>query len=227
MSNRILALLLALLLVGCTSPAAPDASAGVSGKEAAEEAAGGDTAGNGNSEAGKPLEEADHAEDASEQGSADSDEQEDVVVVVIPTVYENVTTQEEADRIRDENGYLSAELQEDNSLKITMTREQHRKMLEEFKESVDQAILDITTSENYPTVEKIEYNDEYSMFTVTVNSDEIGIVERQLAEELIMYGTFYHVCSGNDVENIHVDYISKESGEVLESADSGSLESAY
>ena len=147
--------------------------------------------------------------------------------MVIPTIYENVTTQEEADRIRDENGYLSAELQEDNSLKITMTREQHRKMLEEFKASVDQAIRDITTSENYPTVEKIEYNDEYSVFTVTVNSDEIGIVERQLAEELIMYGTFYHVCSGNDVENIHVDYISKESGEVLESADSGSLESAY
>ena len=227
MSNRILALLLALLLVGCASPAAPDASAGVSGQEAAEAASSGETAGKENSEAGGTPQGADHTEDASGQGSSGSDEQDDIVVVVIPTIYENVTTQEEADRIRDENGYLSAELQEDNSLKITMTREQHRKMLEEFKESVDQAIRDITTSENYPTVEKIEYNDEYSVFTVTVNSDEIGIVERQLAEELIMYGTFYHVCSGNDVENIHVDYISKESGEVLESADSGSLESAY
>ena len=202
MSNRILALLLALLLVGCASPAAPDASAGVSGQEAAEAASGGETAGKENSEAGGTPQGADHTEDASGQGSSGSDEQDDIVVVVIPTIYENVTTQEEADRIRDENGYLSAELQEDNSLKIT-------------------------TSENYRTVEKIEYNDEYSVFTVTVNSDEIGIVERQLAEELIMYGTFYHVCSGNDVENIHVDYISKESGEVLESADSGSLESAY
>lgn len=227
MPNRILVLLLTLMLVGCAAPAASDAPAGASGQEAAEAAVNGETAGKGSSDAALPHEDADNADGAAAEGAAGDDKQDNVVVIVIPTVYENVTTQEEADRIRDENGYISAELQEDNSLKITMTREQHRKMLEEFRASVDQAILEITASENYPTVEKIEYNDDYSVFTVTVDSDEIGIVERQLAEELIMYGTFYHVCSGNDVESIHVDYISKETGEVLESADSGSLESAY
>ena len=227
MSNRILALLLALLLVGCASPAAPDASAGVSGQEAAEAASGGETAGKENSEAGGTPQGADHTEDASGQGSSGSDEQDDIVVVVIPTIYENVTTQEEADRIRDENGYLSAELQEDNSLKITMTREQHRKMLEEFKASVDQAIQEITTSENYPTVEKIEYNDDYSVFTVTVSDEEIGIIERQAADELIMYGTLYHVYTGNDVDQIRVDYVSAGSGEIIETADSGDLDSAY
>ena len=153
-------------------------------------------------------------------------EAEETVTVVIPTVYENVGTQEEADEICKKNGYESAELMEDGSLKITMSTEQYSKMLEELRANIDKGIEEILRSENYPAVQKIEYNEDYSVFTVTVN-DEIGIVERQLADELIMYGTYYHVCSANDAASIRVDYVDQETGEVLESADSGSLESAY
>jgi hypothetical protein len=65
------------------------------------------------------------------------------------------------------------------------------------------------------------------VFTVSVDTDEIGIIERQAAEELVMYGTLYHIYTGNNVDHIQVDFVNEESGDVIESADSGSLTGAY
>ena len=42
-----------------------------------------------------------------------------------------------------------------------------------------------------------------------------------------MYGTLYHIYSGNTVDRIQVDYVKSGSGEVIETAESGSLEEAY
>ena len=70
-------------------------------------------------------------------------------------------------------------------------------------------------------------DEDYSVFTVTVKGDEIGEYERLAADEIIMYGTLYHIYSGNTVDHIQVDYVKSGSGEVIETADSGSLEEAY
>ena len=135
--------------------------------------------------------------------------------------------EEEADEIRDKNGYESATLEEDGSLTIVMSRSQYDEMILQFRESVDKGISEILSAGDGSSIEKIEYNDDYSVFTVTVKGDEIGTIDRYAAEELIMYGTLYHIYTGNDVEHIQVDYVSRESGEVIESADSGSLINAY
>ena len=62
---------------------------------------------------------------------------------------------------------------------------------------------------------------------MTVSGEELGLSERQAADELVMYGTLYHVYTGNDAERIQVDYVSSGTGEVIETADSGSLDKAY
>ena len=167
-------------------------------------------------------------ESAGGSTSAPAGEKEkDSVTIVIPTVYEDVETQQEADEIRDRNGYESAVLEEDGSLVIVMSRSQFDEMIREFKENVDKGISEIINAGGNSSIEKIEYNDDYSVFTVTVSDEELGIIERQAADELIMYGTLYHVYTGNDVDQIRVDYVSAESGEIIETADSGDLDSAY
>lgn len=167
-------------------------------------------------------------ESAGGSTSASAGEKEkDSVTIVIPTVYEDVETQQEADEIRDRNGYESAVLEEDGSLVIVMSRSQYDEMIKEFKENVDKGISEIINAGGNSSIEKIEYNDDYSIFTVTVSDDELGIIERQAADELIMYGTLYHVYTGNDVDQIRVDYVSASSGEIIETADSGDLDSAY
>ena len=163
----------------------------------------------------------------SETQSAASVKEEEKVTLVIPTVYENVTTQEEADQIRDRNGYESATLEEDGSLTIVMSRSQYDELLSSFRESVDRGIAEIISEDYGSSIEKIEYNDDYSVFTVTVSTDEIGIVERQTADELVMYGTLYHIYTAGEADHIQVDYVNRDSGEIIESADSGSLDNAY
>ena len=159
--------------------------------------------------------------------SAAASEAPETVTIVIPTVYESVTTQEEAEKIRKENGYESAVLNEDGSLTVVMSRVQRDQMLDEFKRSVDEGIAEIINTVEDSAIEKIEYNDDYSVFTVTVSSDELGIIERSAAGELIMYGTLYHIYTGSDTDHISVDFVDSGSGEIIESADSGSLDSAY
>ena len=162
-----------------------------------------------------------------ETQSAASVKEEEKVTLVIPTVYENVTTQEEADQIRDRNGYESATLEEDGSLTIVMSRSQYDELLSSFRESVDRGIAEIISEDYGSSIEKIEYNDDYSVFTVTVSTDEIGIIERQTADELVMYGTLYHIYTAGEADHIQVDYVNRDSGEIIESADSGSLDNAY
>ena len=154
-------------------------------------------------------------------------EEEEKITLVIPTVYENVSTQEEADEIRDRNGYESATLEEDGSLTIVMSRPQYEELLDGFKKSVDEGIAEIVSEDYGSSIEKIEYNDDYSVFTVTVSAEEVGIIERQTANELVMYGTLYHIYTAGDADHIRVDYVNRDTGEIIESADSGSLDNAY
>ena len=223
MIKRTAALLLALMLIGCagaqnqqaagqdsTEQTAGAGGTEISAKEAAQQNADG-TAADSGAEAGKET----------AGGTAAQEAKEDEVTIVIPKMYESITTQEEADEICRKNGYKKAVLKEDGSLEITMTRSQQQELIADFKKSVDQGIQQITESENYPSVSKIEYNEDYSVFTVVTDEEEIGITERQLAQELIMYGTIYHVYSGEETGTIRVDFVNKETGEVIESAESG------
>lgn len=233
--NIYLALAAVILLAGCGSAqntAAPEANG--SGRETAAIQATADTADEkeepgtvtGETAEASAKEEAPESAEGSDTPSGAAKTQE-TVTVVIPTVYESVTTQEEAEKIRKENGYESAVLNDDGSLTIVMSRSQHDEMLGQFKKSVDEGITEIIHTVEDSAIEKIEYNDDYSIFTVTVSGDELGLAERQAADELVMYGTLYHIYSGNDVDHIKVDYLSSGTGEVIETADSGSLDKAY
>ena len=233
--NIYLALAAVILLAGCGSAqntAAPEANG--SGRETAAIQATADTADEkeelgtvtGETAEASAKEEAAESAEGSDAPSGAA-KTEETVTVVIPTVYESVTTQEEAEKIRKENGYESAVLNDDGSLTIVMSRSQHDEMLGQFKKSVDEGITEIIHTVEDSAIEKIEYNDDYSIFTVTVSGDELGLAERQAADELVMYGTLYHIYSGNDVDHIKVDYLSSGTGEVIETADSGSLDKAY
>ena len=221
---RIAMVLAAVLLVSACS--APADTADAAAADTAEAAAASEDP---EPEAAPGSQQQSGAEDTSPEGSTSPGAQkaEETVTIVIPTVYESVATQEEADEIRDKNGYESAVLEEDGSLTIVMTRSRHERMVEQFKKSVDDAIAEITGPEGVSSISKIEYNDDYSVFTVTVSSDELGMAERQTADELVLYGTLYHIYTGNSADHIQVDYVNSETGEIMESADSGDLSNAY
>lgn len=215
----------AVIMTGCAAnpqPGTPAEKAGTAETEkpAAENTTSGKTDAPGGESEEKQSSEAQSTVEVKPQ-------EEEKVTLVIPTVYENVSTQEEADEIRERNGYESATLEEDGSLTIVMNRSQYDELISDFRESVDRGIAEIVSEDYGSSIEKIEYNDDYSVFTVTVSTDEIGIIERQTADELVMYGTLYHIYTAGEADHIQVDYVNRDSGEIIESADSGSLDNAY
>ena len=231
LKRALLCIAAAAVLTGCAaSPSAEEGStaavseagAQAGGEEGTQAASEGKSVGQAGSDPAVVS-----AQESSTQPEAAHTQEEETVTVVIPTVYEEVKTQEEADRIREKNGYKSVVLEENGSLTIVMTKSQHDELIRDFRTSVDKGISEIIGAGGGSSIEKIEYNEDYSIFTVTVTEEEIGVIERQAADELIMYGALYHVYTGNDADRIRVDYVNAKSGEIIETADSGSLESAY
>ena len=186
-----------VIMTGCAANPQPGTPAEETGTAETEKPAAENTTSGRTDAPGAESEEKQPSEAQSTE--AVKPQEEEKVTLVIPTVYENVSTQEEADEIRDRNGYESATLEEDGSLTVVMSRSQYEE----------------------------EYNDDYSVFTVTVSTEEIGIPERQTANELVMYGTLYQIYTAGGADRIRVDYVNRDSGEVIESADSGSLDNAY
>ena len=214
----------AVIMTGCTGNPQSGAPTEAAGSAASEKPASEDTA-PGKTDAPAAESPEQQTGEAQTPASAEAKEEEKVTLV-IPTVYENVSTQAEADEIRDRNGYESATLEEDGSLTVVMTRTQYEELINGFKKSVDEGIAEIVSEDYGSSIEKIEYNDDYSVFTVTVAAEEVGIIERQTANELVMYGTLYHIYTAGDADSIRVDYVNRDTGEVIESADSGSLDNA-
>ena len=210
-----------ILLAGCTAAQSPASTGAATAQQSVEAAADGQSSSVETAAAGEQA--ADAADTAKETAAV----KKQLRTIVIPTVYESVTSQEEADEIAKKNGYESAVLEEDGSLTIVMEEDVYETMISSFLDSVQKGVKEIIGDGSVSSVKKIEYNEDLSIFTVTIDADEIGIIERQAADELVMYGTLYHIYTGNSVDHIQVDYVSEESGEVIESADSGSLTDAY
>lgn len=228
MFKKAAAVLLALMLIGCAGTQNQPAEGGGTaeqeqtapsedGKGEETQVQPGDGAAGGNAGGSEAA-----GQESAGSAALGATKKEDTVTIVIPRIYESITSQEEADEICQKNGYVKAVLREDGSLEITMSRAKQQELISDFQKSVDQGIGQIEGSESYPSVSRITYNEDYSVFTVETGEEEIGIAERQLAQELIMYGTFYHVYSGLEEETIRVDFVNKDTGEVIGSADSGS-----
>lgn len=210
-----------ILLAGCTAAQSPASTGAATAQQSVEAAADGQTS------SAETAADEEQAADASGTAQDAAAAKRELRTIVIPTMYESVTSQEEADKIAEKNGYESAFLEEDGSLTVVMEEEVYEKMISAFLDSVEKGVKEIIGDGSVSSVKKIEYNEDLSIFTVSVDADEIGIIERQAAEELVMYGTLYHIYTGNNVDHIQVDFVSEESGEVIESADSGSLAGAY
>lgn len=159
---------------------------------------------------------------ASTQAAA-ADEEEVTVTVVIPSNYVEIGSQEEADKICTDNGYESVRLEEDGSMTIIMRKSVHDELLRDFGTSVEKGISELSSAKEYPGIVSVTHNDDYSEFTVTVEGDSVSMAQRLCADELVMYGTLYHVYAGNDIEKIVVTFISKESGETLDTAESAAF----
>ena len=129
-------------------------------------------------------------------------------------------SQEDADTYAKEQGFKSVTLNDDGSVTFIMSKAKHREFMKGLNESLHQGLQEMIGSEQYPDIVAIEHNDNYTEFKVTSKSEELSFNESFSVIAFYMYGGMYNSFSGTEIDNVHVEFINEDSGEVIDSFDS-------
>ena len=121
-------------------------------------------------------------------------------------------------KVKEENGFLEAKLNEDGSVTYVMTESVHKKYVEKLKIAIQQACDDLVTE--VATISKIEYNDDFTNYKIITSSETISLEEGFVWLGLYMYSGMYNSFNGVEIENIHIDFVNADSGEIIHSVDS-------
>lgn len=158
-------------------------------------------------------------------GDIDVDENLLSVTVTLPAEYTDPEmTQEDYDAVAKEtDGIKSVTLNDDGSLTYVMTKARHRQMLQEIVDQYTEQNNAMIGSENYPNITDIKANDDFTEFTVTTTSTELSLMESLSVLQFYVEGGMYGIMSGKTVDNIHVDFVNADTGEIIESADSSNM----
>ena len=146
------------------------------------------------------------------------------VTITIPADYVSSTTQEELDAEVAEIG-CKATLNDDGSATYVMTKKQHKKLMDDIATSINDSLNEMVGSEDYPNITSVTANSDFTEFTVTTKNTEPDMSESFAVMGFYMFGGLYHIFDGTTVDNIHVDYVNADSGEVISSADSSDMAS--
>ena len=144
------------------------------------------------------------------------------VVLTIPADYIGETTQEELEAEAAEGGYKVV-LNDDGSATYTMTKQQHKEMMDGIRDSINQSLNEMIGSEDYPNFTAIEANEDFTSFTITTSASELSLTDGISVIGFYMYGGLYNIFNGTPVDNIHVDFVNADSGEIISSSDSSEM----
>ena len=142
------------------------------------------------------------------------------VSITVPAEMAGEVSQEDIDAKAGDT-YTSGKVNEDGSVTYRMTKKQHKAMLDAVSSSIDENLQELTDSADY-SIAKIDHNDDYSVFDVTLDTEEVGLAEAFMDMGFYIYGGMYSLFTGHDAEKIIVNYYGPD-GTLIESSDSSAF----
>lgn len=145
----------------------------------------------------------------------------DVTITLPNSFFESLdTTAEEAVKNQEESGsnFKSVKLNDDQSVEITMTKSDYKKMMKEMKSNVEKSLQEIVdNTEDFPNIINIESNDEFTEFTVTLEDGTVGLADSMVCLGLYLYGGIYQVFTPEQKMIVEITFVDKE-GNVVDTA---------
>ena len=141
------------------------------------------------------------------------------VKLEIPADFVGNSTQEDLDKKASEYGY-KATLNADGSATYEMTKSQHKKMMEDYAASLNESMAKMIGSESCPNVTDVKANEDFTSFTITTKNTEPDLGESMSVMSLYVMSGAYNIFNGTPVDNVHIDFVNADSGEVISSTDS-------
>lgn len=112
-------------------------------------------------------------------------------------------------------GMTDAEVLADGSLKLTMSRAKHEELMEEMRESVDEALNALMTDEETSYIKDVRRSDDYRKVDVMVDREEYENAFDLSALTIMMSVAMYQVFEGEEF-NLLIRYMDEKTEEVLE-----------
>lgn len=144
------------------------------------------------------------------------------VTITLPADYaSDITAEEIAQQVADGKVHTGV-LNDDGSVTYTMSKAQHAALLESVAAELRSTLDDMIGSADYPNLTAIETNDDFTDFTVytTTQPGAVGLSEEMSVLIYYTCGKMYGIVSGQEPDNIHVDILNAESGELVSAHDS-------
>lgn len=165
---------------------------------------------------------------SSEASSVTKDEGLFDVTITYPSDWAADSTQADLDQeVAESNGGIkSATLNEDGTATYVMTKAYHDNLVQEMRDYINGDLSALVGSEDYPNFTAIEASNDFAKYTVTTTSSELDLNEAFSVMLFYMYSGLYGVVSGEPIENVHVDFVNADTGEVIESSDSSEMSDA-
>jgi len=146
------------------------------------------------------------------------------VVLTVPKDFLGAEmTQEDYDALAKKKGYGSITLNDDGSATYHMTKAQHDEMMIGLAESIDRTLEEMAESDDYPNVENIIANEDYTAFEVSINADEVGLDDSVVVLPLYTYGGMYNVFNGTQTPSVKVRFFNSKTGMLISEADSANI----
>lgn len=156
-------------------------------------------------------------------GDIDVDKNLFDVTITVPADFVGETTQEELDQKAKDSDIHSITLNEDGSATYVMSKSQHKAMLKDLSDNINSSLSDMVTSGDYPNFTDITANSDFTEFTVTTTSTDLDLAESFSVMGFYMYGGLYAIFNGETADNIHVDFVNADSGDIIYSSDSADI----
>ena len=145
------------------------------------------------------------------------------VEITVPADFVGDSTQEDLDKICQEHGYKSITLNDDGSATYVMTKSQHKAAMDEMAASIRSSLEEMANSEDYPDYTSVTVNDDFTSYTVTTKATELGLGDSFVVFGFYLYSGMYAAFDGNEIDNVHVDFVNADTGEIIHSADSSDM----
>lgn len=156
-----------------------------------------------------------------QQGKVEVDQGLFNVEITIPATLVN-NDDADIDDIIDEaqdKGIKEIVRNDDGSLTFKMSKNEHRKMMKEITEEIQETMLDIKTDDDFVSIRDLEANESFSQFTMKVDRDAFeNSLDAFAALALAMQGMIYQVFDGVDQDELQViiDIEDADTGELID-----------
>lgn len=168
------------------------------------------------------------ASSAADKSTATAEASNETVTItypeyMIPGVMSDGTDEERMKAVKefckvllDREGVLEAKPCADGSVIATMTREAHKKSLDDLKASIDKMFDDFFDNDDDESdFSDYTYNDDMTVFTVNMDADDY---ESPYTTEAMLFGISaegYQTLNGVEKPKVTINYVDEKTGNVL------------